>query len=335
MDLNREYGTIKVPTSLVSHIMCVFVAVALIVIASIYSTPEITYFNGIVPLHITPEWYSSNIALGINMVLMILLVVITSTIANKYSLTTLHSVLPTLFLLMLQCCNTTLQTSLNIGIFGAFTLLVSTLYLFENYGCKQVEKSIYGITLILCATTLLWNKIVFFIPLFWLGMGQLNMLTIKSAFASIFALATSTFIFWGLSYLGWCNFDFTSSWEEIKSVVMLNDYEYVTQSTLSDVLYIIPILMVIVVYNLTNLYADSREKISIKRYIQFLNSILVTTILLIAMNPLSITSYMPIFNVVTALLSAHYFNSIKSKIKLRFLYSIILIYITMYVVWIL
>ena len=335
MESGREYGVIKVPTTLVSHIICVFVAMALIVIASIYITPHTTNFEGFVPMQISQEWYNSNWAIAINIVAMILLTAIISTIANKYSLTTLLSLFPSLFFLMLQCCLPSIQTSFNIGLIGAMALLVSTYYLFENYGAKRVEKSVYTITLILCATTILWNKIIFFIPLFWLGMAQLNILTVKSASSSIFAIATSVFLFWGLSYLGWCDFDFATSWEDIKSVILLKDYQSVTSSTLYDVLYILPILLVILIYNLTNLYADSREKISIKRYVQFLNSILITALVLIALNPLSINTYMPIFNGAAALISAHYFNSIKSKIKLRFLYLVVLIYITMYLIWIL
>lgn len=335
MEFGRESGVIKIPTTLVSHIICVFVAMALIVIASIYITPQPTNFEGFVPIQISSEWYNSNLAIAINIIAMILLTAIISTIANKYSLTTLLSVFPTLFFLMLQSCLPSIQTSFNIGLISAIALFVSTYYLYENYGAKRVEKSVYTITLILCATTILWNKIIFFIPLFWLGMGLLNILTVKSMSSSIFAIATSVFLFWGLSYLGWCDFDFATLCDEIKSVILLKDYQYVTHSTLYDVLYMIPILLVVLIYNITNLYADSHEKISIKRYIQFLNSILITTIILIALNPLNINLYMPIFNGAAALLSAHYFNSIKSKIKLRFLYLIVLIYITMYVIWIL
>ena len=193
----------------------------------------------------------------------------------------------------------------------------------------------YTVTFLLCATTILWDKIIFFMPLFLLGMGQLNLLTIKSAVASILAILTVAFILWASTYLEWGYFNFESSWEEIKSVFLLEDYNAISQISIYEVLYIAPILIVVLTYNLTNLYADTREKISIKRYIQFVNTILVTTILLIILNPLNINSYMPIFYASSSLLAAHYFNSIKSKAKLRFLYSIILAYITSFVLWIL
>ena len=95
------------------------------------------------------------------------------------------------------------------------------------------------------------------------------------------------------------------------------------------------ILIVVLVYNLANIYADSHEKISIKRYALFLNTTLIVTVLLMALNPLSITAYMPVLSSVSALLAAHYFNTIKSKFKLRFLYIVVLTYVTMYLIWIL
>ena len=335
MKSGREYGAIKVPTSLVSHIICIIAAVAMVVIASIYFTPEIEHFRGIVPLQIPEEWLVSNMAITINIVIMILLTFVISSIANKYSLTTLLSLFPSLFFIMLQCCNPSILQSFNIGLIGATSVLVTTYYLFENYGRRDVEGMVFSTTFILCASTILWDKIIFFIPLFWIGMAQINILSLKSASASLLAIATAVFIFWASSYLGWEYFDFNSSWESIKSVILLEDYNSINRKSLYDILYLIPILIVVGIYNFTNLYADSHEKISIKRYVQFLNSVLLTTLLLIAFNPLNINSYMPIFNSSAALLAAHYFNSIKSKGKLRLLYLIILIYFTTYIVWIL
>ena len=335
MESGREYGLIKVPTSLVSHIICMFVAVALVVIASIYTTPRVENFSSLAPLQLSQEWNISTSAVVLNIVLMALITVLLSIIANKYSLTTLLSLFPTLFFLMPLCCNPTILQSFNVGMVGAVALFVSTYYLFENYGKKRVEQMAYTVTFLLCATTILWDKIIFFMPLFLLGMGQLNLLTIKSAAASILAIITVAFILWASTYLEWGYFNFESSWEGIKSVFLLEDYNAISQISIYEVLYIAPILIVVLIYNLTNLYADTREKISIKRYIQFVNTILVTTILLIILNPLNINSYMPIFYASSSLLAAHYFNSIKSKAKLIFLYSIILAYITSFVLWIL
>lgn len=312
-----------------------FVAVALVVIASIYTTPRVENFSSLAPLQLSQEWNISTSAVVLNVVIMALITVLLSIIANKYSLTTLLSLFPTLFFLMPLCCNPTILQSFNVGMVGAVALFVSTYYLFENYGKKRVEQMAYTVTFLLCATTILWDKIIFFMPLFLLGMGQLNLLTIKSAAASILAIITVAFILWASTYLEWGYFNFESSWEGIKSVFLLEDYNAISQISIYEVLYIAPILIVVLIYNLTNLYADTREKISIKRYIQFVNTILVTTILLIILNPLNINSYMPIFYASSSLLAAHYFNSIKSKAKLRFLYSIILAYITSFVLWIL
>lgn len=335
MSSNREYGVTKIPTSLVSHIICFFVAVAFTVIASMYFTPEITTFSGFVKLPLAKEWYSSIPAIVTNGVMTVLLVTVVSAIANKFSLTTLLSLFPTLFLLMLQCCNPTILLNLNVGILGAISLMVSTYYLFENYGKRRGESVAFDVTLLVCATSVLWDKALFFIPLLWIGLAQLNILNIKSAVASIFAIATTAFILWASSYLGLYNFDFAETWSTLKSVMVLDDYNHVSSNVLYDMAYIIPILIVVMVYNLANIYSDSHEKISIKRYVLFLNTTLVVTIMLMALNPLSITAYMPVFNCVSALLAAHYFNTIKSKFKLRFLYIVILTYITIYLLWIL
>ena len=82
MKSGREYGAIKVPTSLVSHIICIIAAVAMVVIASIYFTPEIEHFRGIVHLQIPEEWLVSNMAITINILIRILLTFVISSIAN-------------------------------------------------------------------------------------------------------------------------------------------------------------------------------------------------------------------------------------------------------------
>lgn len=310
-------------------------AVALVVIASIYTTPRLENFSGFVPLQISQGWYISTSAVVLNVVLMALIATMLSIIANKYSLTTLLSLFPTLFFLMPLCCNPSILQSFNMGLVGAIALFVSMYYLFENYANKQVEQMAYTVTFVLCLTTILWDKIIFFIPLFLLGMGQLNLLTVKSAAASVLAVLTIAFILWASSYLEWGYFNFETTWEDIKSVFLLEDYNSIGLISIYEILYLVPILIVIITYNLTNLYADTKEKITIKRYIQFINTILVATIVLIILNPLNINSYMPIFYASSSLLAAHYFNSIKSKAKLRFLYSIILAYITSFVLWIL
>ena len=335
MNSNREYGVTKIPTSLVSHIICFFVAVAFTVIASIYSTPEISTFGGFVKLPLESEWYSSVPAIITNGVMTILLVIVVSAIANKFSLTTLLSLFPTLFLLMLQCCNPAILLNLNIGILGAISLMVSTYYLFENYGKRRGESVAFDVTLLMCATSLLWDKALFFIPLLWIGLAQLNILNIKSAVASIFAIVTAAFILWASSYLGLYSFAFAETWSSLKSVMVLDDYNHVSNNVLYDMAYIAPILIVVLVYNLANIYADSHEKISIKRYALFLNTALIVTVLLMALNPLSITAYMPVLSSVSALLAAHYFNTIKSKFKLRFLYIVVLTYVAMFLLWIL
>ena len=138
----------------------------MVVIASIYFTPEIEHFRGIVHLQIPEEWLVSNMAITINIVIMILLTFVISSIANKYSLTTLLSLFPSLFFIMLQCCNPSILQSFNIGLIGATSVLVTTYYLFENYGRRDVEGMVFSTTFILCASTILWDKIIFFIPLF-------------------------------------------------------------------------------------------------------------------------------------------------------------------------
>lgn len=335
MESSRDNVIVKIPTSLGSHIICMFAAVALMVIASIYFTPQQENFSKYLNIPSLQEWLFSPWRVVVNISATILLSLLISTLSNKYSFATLFSLYPVLFIMMMQSCNPTLSTTFNIGILAAIVIFLSTYYLFENYGQRRVEKEVFGITLLLCATSILWYKILFFIPLFWIGMLQMNMLSVKSMAASLMAIATVVALVSASRYVGIAEYDFVRDWEHIKAIVTLNDYKTVTPKEFFQVAYMIPMLLLVLIYNLGNLYAESHEKISLKRYLLFINTILFTTIILMALNPLSIMEYAPIFNGASALLAAHYFNSIKSKTKLRFFYLIVFSYITIYIVWIL
>ncbi|MBP3353071.1 MAG: hypothetical protein J6L02_00250 [Bacteroidales bacterium] len=330
----RDYGTISIPTNLVSHILCIIVAMALTVIASIFVSPQSATFNGFISLSLPFDWSVSLISLIINFAITLLLVVIISTIANRFSITTLLSLFPTLFFLMLQCCNPLLSLTLQMGVVGAVMVLGFTYYLFEYYGAARVERVVFGSTLLMCATLLVWDKMLFFIPLFWIGLLQMNILTLRSFIASLMAIATSIIMYISIDYLGWINPDYIGAWHRIKDIISLADYKVVSVESLFQMAYIIPVFLVVCIYNISMLYSDSKDKISTKRYIVFLNTIFIFSVLMMLLNPIDKNEYLPIFNASSAILAARYFNTIRSKAKLRFLLLFILTYITIFIVWI-
>lgn len=82
---------------------------------------------------------------------------------------------------------------------GVFCLILAIYQLFTSYHDPEAKENAYNAGLIIGAGSLLWIHILWFIPLFWLGMYNFRSLSLKTFLASILGIST---VYWFL--LGWC-----------------------------------------------------------------------------------------------------------------------------------
>ena len=90
---------------------------------------------------------------------------------------------------------------------GVFCLILALYQLFTSYHDPDATDKAYNASLIISIGSLLWIHILWFLPLFWLGMYNFRTLNIRTFVASLFGILT---VYWFV--FGWCvwEWDFTA-----------------------------------------------------------------------------------------------------------------------------
>ena len=82
---------------------------------------------------------------------------------------------------------------------GVFCLILAIYQLFTTYHDPEAREKAYSAALLIGIGSLLWVHLLWFLPLFWLGMYNFRSLTSRTFIASLLGVAT---VYWFL--LGWC-----------------------------------------------------------------------------------------------------------------------------------
>lgn len=82
---------------------------------------------------------------------------------------------------------------------GVFCLILALYQLFTSYHDPDATDKAYNASLIISIGSLLWIHILWFLPLFWLGMYNFRTLNIRTFVASLFGILT---VYWFV--FGWC-----------------------------------------------------------------------------------------------------------------------------------
>lgn len=82
---------------------------------------------------------------------------------------------------------------------GVFCLTISIYLLFTSYHIEQSEGKAYKTAFILALGSLFWSQMLWFIPIFWIGMYNFRAFKPRTFAASLLGLAT---VYWCV--LGWC-----------------------------------------------------------------------------------------------------------------------------------
>ncbi len=116
------------------------------------------------------------------------------------------TLLPFLFYALLTSSNPDLFPLKSASV-GVFCLILALYQLFTSYHAPEAADKAYNASLMISVGSLLWIHILWFFPLFWLGMYNFRALNIRTFAASLFGILT---VYWFV--LGWCVWerDFTA-----------------------------------------------------------------------------------------------------------------------------
>lgn len=82
---------------------------------------------------------------------------------------------------------------------GVFCLILAIYQLFTSYHDPQARSNAYNASLLIGIGSLLWIHILWFLPLFWVGMYNFRTLSLRTFIASLMGAGT---VYWFL--FGWC-----------------------------------------------------------------------------------------------------------------------------------
>lgn len=329
-----EQNIRRLPTDAAAHIICIAAGILLIAISAFTTDPVRTSSFAPISIPLPETWYSGIWGVTLNAAVIIITTLTVAGISNRYAITSSYSILPTLFYMTLQCCNPMTGRVLQQGNIGALAIITGISILFGNYQKRNSNGSIYGITLLLALVSLLWGRALLFIPLLWIGMVQMHIFNLRSFGASLLAILTVLWIYAFLLFAGIIPAP-EGTPDELLSFILPGGYLSLDISAQYGLIYLLPAVIILIAVAIGNLYRETHDKISVRCYNRHINTVAIFTLLCIAADPDGIFNYMPLFNCAAAIQAARYFDTIRSRRKLRMLQATITIYLTMYAIWIL
>lgn len=265
----------------------------------------------------SPLW-SLGLSLGLNLLVAMLTVYINRTYNVLRSMTMLFA---GLFFVM-QAATPALMSQLCGGIIVCITLILCILILFSIYGRPDSTRRVFLLFFITALTALCQYAIMFYIPLLLLGCAQMRVLNPRSFLAAVTGCVTPLWIFMGLGLIPLTDFrwpDFDGYFSVITSRETLPLAVTVGVTTTIGVLFTMLNLIKILSYN-------SRTR----AYNGFFSLLFFATAILIIIDFVDVTVYVPLLNCCTAFQIGHFFTLRRGRRSYIGILVIILIYTGLY-----
>lgn len=233
-----------------------------------------------------------------NIFTIILIALLWSRIAAQFGLTKEHTLLPIAFILLFQSLNPSLAG--NIAVENIITLIIGVIF-FILYTCYQqklaIERS-FIIGLIFALTALFYARVIYFLPIFLLGMFQMQAGSPRTLAATIVGLITPYWIIWGM---GWVDASqFTLSNLAISLQMPALTWQIIPAAS---------VLLLGLFAGTANLINNYNENIKTRAMNGFVNILSAYTALLMIIDNAHYTTYLPILNCVVTLQLCYLFTS--------------------------
>ncbi|MDR2810428.1 MAG: DUF6427 family protein [Tannerellaceae bacterium] len=208
---------------------------------------------------------------------------------------------------------------------GIFCLILAFYQLLTSYHdpAAAIQK-VFNAAFFIGIGSLLWIHILWFLPIFWLGMHNFKILTLRTFLASLVGTGV---IYWFL--LGWCVWqrDYTSFGIPFASLLKTGLPDLLTRSLLVDwlpILFIAMLTIISIVHILLHEYEDSLRT---RRFLSFLIIFSAASFALFLLYRQSSNEFLGIICMPVSILISHFFTVKKGKKKIRLYYVLILLFI--------
>ena len=215
--------------------------------------------------------------------------------------------------------------------FVLFLLLFAMFELFGSYQNPKAISRIFNMMVYLSAGSLVWPYLLWFAPVFWVGMYQFRILNVRTFAASLLGLFT---IFWFV--LGWC------VWKHDYAFLLnifqcITDFRIVFAQESGLITWVAPLCIFLLMIALS-IYVTLHEQentIRTRNYLSFLLISGIFTFILSVFYAPNFADFLCVFYMPVALVVAYFFSGKYGIIPLLlyFLFTMLLIILFFIRVW--
>lgn len=208
---------------------------------------------------------------------------------------------------------------------GVFCLILAIYQLFSSYHDPMAKDKAYNAALLIGIGSLLWVHILWFLPLFWLGMYNFRSLSLRTFLASLLGVST---VYWFL--LSWCVWfrDFTPFAVPLNTLFRFN---LLMPSGIGvfDWVWII-VLAALTTVSAVNIATHEYEDVlRTRQFLSFLIKMAVFTFVLYFIYEQVSEEFLQTACIPAAILIAHFFTVMRKRMVLWTFYSTIIIFISL------
>lgn len=262
---------------------------------------------------------NNHIFYAVNAIIIALTAYLLSRLNTIFPLMKEHSYIAMMFFLLLEMLTPAVVTLFSPGNVAALLVYICMFILYSCYQRGDTPQQSFLITLLITTTSLIYARILYFLPLFLLGLYQMKALSLRSFIAIVIGLITPFWTAWGM---GWIESN------QFYPNILLIKPEW---NNLGINLLPAGVSIILGLFTgLNNLMNAHTEKIQTRAMNGFVNILSVYTSLLILIDTTHYLSYLPILNMGVSLQVAYYFTSHSGKTNNILYYSITTILIALH-----
>ncbi|MDO4754942.1 MAG: DUF6427 family protein [Parabacteroides sp.] len=209
---------------------------------------------------------------------------------------------------------------------GVFCLILAIYQLFTSYHDPEARVKAFNASLLIGIGSLLWIHLLWFMPLFWIGMYNFRSLTLRTFLASLLGVLT---VYWFL--LGWCVWyhDFTPITIPFSKLVNLH-FLATDGIVLLNWLSIITIALMTVVASLNIITHEEEDSLRSRQFLSFLIMMSVWAFGLYFLYKEASEEFLEMACVPASILIAHFFTVMRGKLVLWSFWTMITLLISVF-----
>jgi hypothetical protein len=235
--------------------------------------------------------------------------------------------LPFLLYLILISSNTAFLP-LNSASLGIFCLILAFYQILMTYREPHAIANIFNAALLLGAGSLLWIHILWFVPVFWLGMYMVKSMSIRGFLASLTGLVT---IYWFL--VGWCAWtqNYDALYGPFHSLAMLSSPQLSNIRT-ADWIYMLAMLLLAATSIINILIHEYDESVRNRQFLFFTIIIGLISFSLALIYEQQRVEFLGVSCMPLAILASHLFVTSRMKKKDWLYYPLLALYLLLSII---